>query len=433
MDRRFAPSTIRRAQRSFAAIFAVFVAAVTVLALTNSWSKLAWIGVPTMSLPFADVRPITAASSAIELGLDPMVENPGDPWQRPLNYPRVWQALASVGVGPQHTEAVALVFWLLFAGGLLAMTPLLRRPRTVGLLAAALFAPPTWLAIERANSDLAIFGLVSIAAWLTVRRPFAAASAIGAAALLKLYPIAALLSLLPSRRTAVRLAVPVVVLFAIYVGLQTDDIGRIRDGTQHAPFLAYGVETVPDLVAKNAGVPFALALAAALLLMATVAVCGYLGRQRMRLGAAGTPATMAAFRVGAAVFIGSFCIGTSFDYRLIFLLLTLPQLGAWAHRSARSRGLASATICITLLLLWSLTWRRGLSALLGTRIVGLGLDELLSWSLWCALAVLVTLSLPEWLLPARLRGAPLLDEPSDVPPLPTAGAPAARPQRLPGA
>ena len=61
-----------------------------------------------MSPPFADLRVITHGADSIARGLDPLVSNPGDPWGRPLNYPRIWQSLYSVGINKSHTIALGL-------------------------------------------------------------------------------------------------------------------------------------------------------------------------------------------------------------------------------------------------------------------------------------------------------------------------------------
>ena len=36
-----------------------------------------------------------------------------------------------------------------------------------------------------------------------------------------------------------------------------------------------------------------------------------------------------AFYLGSLIFLGTFAVGNNFDYRLVFMLLTLPQLFDW--------------------------------------------------------------------------------------------------------
>ena len=96
------------------------------------------IGVPTMELPFADVRTVTGASIALAQGLDPLVSNPGDPWLRPLNYPRIWLVLPHVGFGPQHSELLATFFCFTFLLGLYLLSRLATTPAIAFTMALAL-------------------------------------------------------------------------------------------------------------------------------------------------------------------------------------------------------------------------------------------------------------------------------------------------------
>src|SRR5215475_2130607 len=50
-------------------------------------------GVRAMWPYFADLRAFTGAVYSEDLGLKPWLENPGDPWQRPFNYPVIWISL----------------------------------------------------------------------------------------------------------------------------------------------------------------------------------------------------------------------------------------------------------------------------------------------------------------------------------------------------
>jgi hypothetical protein len=73
---------------------------------------------------------------------------------------------------------------------------------------------------------------------------------------------------------------------------------------------------------------------------------------------------------GSFIYLGTFAIGKNFDYRLVFLLLTLPQLCAWARiPTHRLSSLASVSVVAILVLLWV----GSLSQLLALW------DELASW------------------------------------------------------
>ena len=76
----------------------------------NTW-KL-W-GIPTMYPYFADLRTITGGAESWALGYDPLVNNPGDPWGRLMNYPRVWQMLFRAGIDQTDTVYFGVAFFLL--------------------------------------------------------------------------------------------------------------------------------------------------------------------------------------------------------------------------------------------------------------------------------------------------------------------------------
>ena len=75
----------------FAVALVLTYTAIFGLSATIGWTRT-WraVGVDSMFPPFADLRTLTGASITVAHGIDPLRQNPGDPWGRPLNYPRVW-------------------------------------------------------------------------------------------------------------------------------------------------------------------------------------------------------------------------------------------------------------------------------------------------------------------------------------------------------
>ena len=62
----------------------LFIILLILYGYDNTWRL--W-NIPTMSPHFADMRTITHGAESYAQGLDPMIENPGDPWHRRMNYP----------------------------------------------------------------------------------------------------------------------------------------------------------------------------------------------------------------------------------------------------------------------------------------------------------------------------------------------------------
>src|SRR5262249_139655 len=65
------------------------------------------------------------------------------------------------------------------------------------------------------------------------------------------------------------------------------------------------------------------------------------------------PATQAgtSFLFGAGIYCGTFMLGTNFIYRLMFLLLCLPQFLDWSR--LKERRMAVAFLSVIILALWS--------------------------------------------------------------------------------
>lgn len=127
--------------------------------------------IPVMSPPFADLRVITHGADSVARGLDPLISNPGDPWGRPLNYPRIWQSLYSVGVNKSHTVLLGLGIILSFLAGVVMILPNASN-MTASLVFCALASPAVLLGIERANIDLFIFLLHCLLSWLGSHSPW---------------------------------------------------------------------------------------------------------------------------------------------------------------------------------------------------------------------------------------------------------------------
>jgi hypothetical protein len=83
--------------------------------------------------------------------------------------------------------------------------------------------------------------------------------------------------------------------------------------------------------------------------------------------------------------VGTFATANNFDYRLVFLLLTLPQLLEWAAVPAhRLSSLAATTLLSIVILLWIGSFSEQLQLW----------DELASWVVAGELTALIAVTLP---------------------------------------
>jgi hypothetical protein len=351
-----------------------------------------WFGVATMQPLFADLHIVLAAGECARQGFDPLVLNPCDAHHRALPYPRIWALPGVLGLGPRFTIGAGVVVGLVFFAGVLVFIGRLRRGWHALVYVALLCSPPFMLGVERANVDLLVFVILA-GATLSFARPLEGSArllpylAIVFAGILKLHPIVALVVVLrePLRRALATVAV-CGGLFALYLLVTWDDLVLIRRGVVGWVNASHGSLVLPELLAGRAAgrlvahVPAWMSLvpvvAAALIAWVTL---------RTQPGRPVQPAPswrLDAFRAGAIGWGAAFIAGHNFDYRLVVLLLTLPQMLEWAETSGALSRSARVAPWVLVAACW-LSWADAY----------LLLDEVLLWLLfgWYVHAVARTL------------------------------------------
>jgi hypothetical protein len=311
------------------------------------WDRL---GVPAVSGGFFDLRSVTSGWDCARHHWGEWPVNPCDPGGRPENYPRVWIAASIIGLGEDDTHVIGFVLAATF---FLAAILVLPRKATVGqavIYGVALCSPAVMFGVERGNVDIGLFSMVA-AAGLVMRRtrygPPAASALVLVAAVLKLFPIAAvgMLARLP-RRAAVICVSSVVSLFAVYAAVTFRDIETIERVLPQGDEYAYGLHITGGWLGRLVapGRMWDIALVA----LAIVAALTFRGKLRSAIGT-GRSRELDLFWAGAGIYVATYSLGRSSDYRLVFLLLTVPQLARWA--SAR-QALPIVTLFGILLTLW---------------------------------------------------------------------------------
>ena len=291
-------------------------------------------GFQALDPSFADARNLTAAVDCAADGMDPLVHNPCDPWGRPLNYPRVWvQAFGLLSLGQSRTVLVGAAFALLFAAGLVPLIRSLRPPGDAVWWAVLVVSPPVILLLERGNIEGVVFALLVFA----VTTPAARAGPLlwALATVGKIYPVTALPALLVhagGRRRWLLLAAAAGVV--AYFAVTLPDLRVVMRTVPQATSLSYGAPVLPANVLGVAEVSDRLRVLAGLVALVVVAGAWALGR-RHRAGGS----HLAAFHTGAAVYAGTFVMGSNWDYRLVVAFLMVPQLLEWA-REASTRAVA---------------------------------------------------------------------------------------------
>lgn len=348
----------------------------------------AW-AVPTIPPGFADLRDVLRGIDLAKAG------NSSDPFGLVGGYPRIWSALGWLGIGEGGlfwaAAAVFILYWIslfLFARNY--------RPLTAVLMSIIIFSPAAMLGYERGNLDLAIFALLSIALFLSQYSYIPGLGLILLTAMLKVYPIVGLAYFLRETRKKFLLwagiGLGVFILYAVSLGRSLKGIveyipkGSLFDyGAGVIGFRVYEV----GFARLQANLVMLLSFVVLYLIFVAVVYLSY------RYPDEPTPSErpfLDAFRLGAAIYIGTFVQGNSFNYRLIFLLFCIPQLVVWAEASGHMRAWARVGLVSALASCWGAMLLHVLPA-----DPALALDEIFNWVLFIVLCYFFIVSLPEWI------------------------------------
>jgi hypothetical protein len=405
------PAAFRDGRLVLVALLACYFLALLALSLESNAAE-AWrrFGVFSLDPSFADMRSVTSAWECTRAGIDVVPGNPCDPWGRPANYPSLWLAPAFLGLGQESTAYLGVATALVFFGSfLLLIGP--ARPLDAVIYAAALCSPAVMLGVERGNVDLLLFALVALGVLLLRRTWVLAHGLLLAAAVLKLFPVFAwgVVVRQPRRRVFLGGGALALVL-AAYALATLGEIRAILDAVPQETQSSYGagvaVESLQDLVSRLELTPlYFLTHPSAEPVGRVVLVCagGLLGlwlarRWRSRDHAA-ADRHLDAFWAGAGIFCGTFALFQNYDYRLIFLLLTVPQLLRWAHEARAAVPLAGWALAGILATLWLGTGVPFAPFGLGDAWVSLTgwfpLEEVVNWLLFAYFAAALVVTFPQ--------------------------------------
>jgi Glycosyltransferase family 87 len=355
-------------------IVGVLVSALLVLLCSGYW--LGWdptwrsLGVTPLQPHFFDMHALTDHAACTSKGFNAYALNPCDP-RTTFNYPPVWLWLGYLGIDGSDSSWLSVLITVAALGVMITLL----KGRSVGdgaLASMAILSPSVMMGIERGNTDIFILALVGGTALIMPeqrpnRMPWAVAL-VGLAIVLKLYPIFCVALAVRFNRRTVLFAAGVATVALVYSAIILDYIPIIRHNTPTTFMLSYGYQVLflgLDHLRAEAGqlnpiglantwVPIVLAI---LTLIVAAATALYNFRYGSLLCAVPDSVAGTAFRFGAGIYCGTFLLGTNFIYRLMFLLLCLPQLQDWGSTkfgdNDRTITIARVLYVAVLLALWS--------------------------------------------------------------------------------
>jgi hypothetical protein len=366
----------------------------------GAWDVDLWphLGVDSAPTLFYDARNVAAAADCWSIGYDPLVENPCDPTARVMIYPRVWILLHFVGVTQSRTLLFGAIVVALFVGSLLLLVGRVSLAEGV-VLAVAVTSPAVMFAVERANMDLVLFVLfvLAVVAWDAREKvtPMLSPALILTAAIAKLYAIFALPAYAFTGDRRARWVVPAgVCVMVIYLLLTLQDFRTVMGAPEGGLLYSYGARIlIGDLYHRFSpgdwryGNLLAQAIAVVPVLLLSGGTWVWARRRFAPLAATARSSTrLLAFHLGAFTYLGTFVARRSGDYRLVFLLLTLPLLLEWAAGAGSSLRTVVARAGVVAVI--AALWVGALSPFIGPW------DELASWATAIALVVLLAATLP---------------------------------------
>ena len=346
------------------------------------WGKLAvpavastYQGLTTTS--FVDLRSVLSCYDCTRQGYDVLYVNPCNP-NRVIDgatpYPRIWWTLTPLGLSQRHT--MALGFGLnvaLFAGVLLFVGRLNRSEGVIyGLF---LCSPPLMLLVERGNVDNIIFLALYVALLLSAPERSLMTRMSGyllifLAALFKLYPLAGLILLLKEKqRTRLLLALTFLTAFGAYYVSHRAEMRALKTMVTDTDQLSYGYKVIFYRISKlvgsagSGGTPKTLRTLAGGLLALTFASAMLVLARRLFLTlrdwlrhpfveesmpAAHAPGALKldGFRLGAALYLLTFGLGSVYSYKLVFVVFALPQMLEWIKAGERSLALPARRLSV---------------------------------------------------------------------------------------
>ncbi|MBI5676145.1 MAG: hypothetical protein HZC48_10035 [Nitrospirae bacterium] len=367
----------------------------------NVWLLRKW-NIPIDPPGFHDSRQLAWAAEAYAQGYDPLMKNPVNPRGHQLNYPRIWHLLFALGINESHTNILGSIVVILFFIGIGIFWFHGKFDNlTYFILSIIILSPAVMLGIERSNIELVLFFILSLALAIDYYSNISALFLFIFASVLKLYPVFAFVYLLKENRKKFwTLFLSALGLFMIYAVFSFNDFMQVYKTTPKLVGSSFGIN-VWWMGLRNSrffGLPISDSLALFLkvisyLLAFLILFSSLLFSMRLKNGEQYKQGQhLNAFRVGASIYIGCFILMNTHDYRLIFLIFTVPQLATWLVNKGKVISLAPlVTLMAILLSLWSFF----IMHFIGRKTTFI-IEEFSNWIIFAGLLYLFFSSLPDW-------------------------------------
>lgn len=375
---------------------------------TQTWEL--W-NVPTESPPFSDFRLIPGSAETFRMGIEPSVRNPGDPHKRKFNYPTFWRLFFYTGITQADTIWISVLMITLFFVGVFLFPQKVTVSHAIWMLLVS-FSPASMLLYERGNVDLVVFFLCVAIVLATDHSAYATAALLIVGTVVKLFPFFGITILLrESKRKFIWLSASCLLVLLIYMYVTWESVSVSWNLTMRGKEISYGANVFFYRYGQALSQFFSqwfvgpqvdrlLKIGPMILASILVFIAGVAGMRNREPIATSSERNLAAFRMGASIYVGTFLLGNNWDYRLAFLVLVIPQLLEWSRSlNQKYRYIALASLFGVLASCWHfMIWFSPFFNFFeGSKELWFVFDEFLNWMLVAGFAYLLLASAPDWL------------------------------------
>lgn len=363
--------------------------------------------VPLQTQTFLDFRLIPGSAESYRHGFEPSIKNPFDPGKRIFNYPTFWRLFFYTNISQDDTIWFVVSMLILYFVGVI-LFPQKITVQGALLMLLVVFSPASMLLYERGNADLFVFFICAMAILAMDYSASLAAVLIVFGAVVKMFPLFGITIFLKEPKNKfIRLALGCILFMLVY-GLKTfESQSAAWNTTMRGNGLSYGTfviitrlgdyvqQALPNLLSFTQWQLLFEVIALALILFTGILAV----RQPVSLTAS-HGRNLAAFRMGASVYLGTFMLGNNWDYRLAFLVFAVPQLSEWFHlENKKHRAVAIGVMIAILLSCWHLMLKFDLPFIPFKDAANRNfvIDEFINWLLVPGFTYLLVASFPGWL------------------------------------
>ena len=359
--------------------------------------------VPVEHPQFSDFRLIPGSAESFREGIEPTQRNPGDPHKRIFNYPAFWRLFFYTNITQNDTVWIVLVMLALFFASVFLF------PQNITILDATamlfvIFSPASMMLYERGNVDLIVFFLCAVIVLSTDYSPYLASALLIFATIAKLYPFfGATVLLKESKAKFIGVFLSCLGVLVIYLFMTSKSVEASWNLTMRGKEISYGADVLflrynqyfSTLLGVTSVSPLLKygPIALALILIAIAGLIGLIHQESLDSSSA---RNLAAFRMGASIYVGTFLLGNNWDYRLAFLILVMPQLLQWSRLASKHFKFASRTVLVLVFVsCWHfMFWF--VPSLVNIKEVLFVIDETANWMLALGFGYLICVSMPDW-------------------------------------